>query len=93
MLNQTVHASRPMRIAVAGATGRVGNTLIDRLGRDPVDVVAQMDVSVEDVGALGQLRAQLVVVEPDQLLRTLKCLLHAEESTFRVIAWRSASQA
>ena len=24
MLNQTVHASRPMRIAVAGATGRVG---------------------------------------------------------------------
>lgn len=40
MLNQTVHAARPMRIAVAGATGRVGNTLIDRLGTDPVDVVA-----------------------------------------------------
>ena len=40
MLNQTAHSSRPMRIAVAGATGRVGNTLIDRLGTDPVDVVA-----------------------------------------------------
>jgi uncharacterized protein YbjT (DUF2867 family) len=40
MLNQTAYASRPMRIAVAGATGRVGSTLIDRLGTDPVDVVA-----------------------------------------------------
>ncbi|SKC89063.1 Uncharacterized conserved protein YbjT, contains NAD(P)-binding and DUF2867 domains [Burkholderia sp. YR290] len=40
MLNQTAYASRPMRIAVAGATGRVGGTLIDRLGTDPVDVVA-----------------------------------------------------
>jgi uncharacterized protein YbjT (DUF2867 family) len=40
MLNQTAYASRPMRIAVAGATGRVGSTLIDRLGMDPVDVVA-----------------------------------------------------
>ncbi|EUC15623.1 NmrA family NAD(P)-binding protein [Paraburkholderia hospita] len=40
MLNQTAHASRPVRIAVGGATGRVGSTLIDRLGTDPVDVVA-----------------------------------------------------
>ncbi|OYD74305.1 UNVERIFIED_ORG: uncharacterized protein YbjT (DUF2867 family) [Burkholderia sp. CF145] len=40
MLNQTAYASRPMRIAVAGATGRVGSTLIDRLGSDPVDIVA-----------------------------------------------------
>lgn len=40
MLNQTAYAARPMRIAVAGATGRVGGTLIDRLGTDPVDIVA-----------------------------------------------------
>ncbi|ASW03238.1 NmrA family NAD(P)-binding protein [Paraburkholderia aromaticivorans] len=40
MLNQTVQGSRNLRIAVAGATGRVGATLIDRLGTDPVDVIA-----------------------------------------------------
>lgn len=40
MLNQTVQESRNLRIAVAGATGRVGATLIDRLGTDPVDVIA-----------------------------------------------------
>jgi len=32
--------SRRLRVAVAGATGRVGATLIDRLGADPVDVIA-----------------------------------------------------
>lgn len=40
MLNQTVQGSRNLRIAVAGATGRVGATVIDRLGTDPVDVIA-----------------------------------------------------
>jgi NAD(P)H dehydrogenase (quinone) len=40
MPKQTAHAPRHLRIAVAGSTGRVGNTLIDRFGSDPVDIVA-----------------------------------------------------
>jgi NAD(P)H dehydrogenase (quinone) len=39
VLHQPTHARRP-RIAVAGATGRVGAALIANLALDPVDVVA-----------------------------------------------------
>ena len=41
-----------------------------------VDVVAEVDVGVEDLGALGQLLAQLLFVARDQLLGALKLLLH-----------------
>jgi hypothetical protein len=41
-----------------------------------VDVVAEMDVGVEDLRTLGQLLAQLLFVARDQLLGALKLLLH-----------------
>ena len=41
-----------------------------------VDVVAEVDVRVEDLGALRQLARQLVVVAGDQRLRFLEHLLH-----------------
>ena len=41
-----------------------------------VDVIAEMDVGVEDFRTLGQLLAQLLVVARDQLLGALKLLLH-----------------
>ena len=40
MLNQSNNRQQPLRIAVAGATGRVGLRLINQLALDPVSVVA-----------------------------------------------------
>jgi NAD(P)H dehydrogenase (quinone) len=40
MSNQPFSNARNPRIAIAGATGRVGSTLITLLGSDPVDLVA-----------------------------------------------------
>ncbi|GAB7528295.1 NAD(P)H-binding protein [Pseudomonas sp. 3A(2025)] len=40
MLNQSSNRVHPLRIAIAGATGRVGLRLINRLVMDPVSVVA-----------------------------------------------------
>ncbi|WP_027793680.1 SDR family oxidoreductase [Paraburkholderia acidipaludis] len=39
-MSEVVHDSRPSRIAIAGATGRVGSALARLLATDPVDVVA-----------------------------------------------------
>ena len=41
-----------------------------------VDVVAEVDVRVEDLGALRQLARQLLVVAGDQRLRLLEHFLH-----------------
>jgi len=40
MLNQTNTPAPELRIAVAGATGRVGSHLINKLGSDPVEVIS-----------------------------------------------------
>ena len=45
-----------------------------------VDVGAEMRVSVEDVGALGEFLAQLVVPLSHQVLGTLQRVVHALES-------------
>lgn len=39
-LNHLTHPAKPLRIAVAGATGRVGRHLISQLAQDPVTVLA-----------------------------------------------------
>ena len=45
-----------------------------------VDVGAEMGVGVEDVGALGEFLAQLVVPLSHQLLGTLQRVVHIPES-------------
>jgi type II secretory pathway component PulL len=47
-----------------------------------VDVVSKMDVSVEDLRALGQLLPKLFVVARDELLGALKLLLHQCQSMY-----------
>jgi hypothetical protein len=46
----------------------------------PVDVVAEMRVRVEDLGAFGKLPAKLVVPLRHQLLGTLQRVVHELES-------------
>ena len=46
----------------------------------PVDVVAEVDVGVEDLGVGGQLAAKLLVVRVEQLLRSIEHVVHLLES-------------
>ena len=52
-----------------------------------VDVGAEMRVRVEDVRAVGQFLAQLVVPLSHQLLRTLQRVVHVTESMQRPVAF------
>ena len=56
-----------------------GHQLVEA-ARHPVDVVAEVDVRVVDVGAVGKLAAKLALVEREQLLGPLECVLHGAES-------------
>jgi len=40
MIDSSNRQTKPLRIAIAGATGRVGMQLINQLARDPVTLVA-----------------------------------------------------
>jgi uncharacterized protein YbjT (DUF2867 family) len=71
MPKQTAHAPRHLRIAVAGATGRVGNTLIDRFGSDPVDVVALTRQNATAKFAPGVSVAMVDFDQPDTLAGAL----------------------
>jgi hypothetical protein len=62
----------------AGDPGRVVDPLQLLVHADlAVDVVPEMDVSIEDLGAFRQLVPELLLVARNQLLGALKLLLHS----------------
>ena len=71
MLNLSTNRTRPLSIAVAGATGRVGRRLISQLAQDPVTLLALTRQKSSTAFAQGVVAAELAFDQPATLRKAL----------------------